>query len=279
MNTDLKALMEWGAENGQHKGTLDRIVVDDRTGAVVLFDRSRRRLLGAKEIEESSVTSRIPFRGYEALTVESLVTMTRELAARVGSTKAAAFVSTQRITVALDEADRRDRVTMSLALSKTWDRIRLAKANPEDGDIDHDEMKQVELRAMLRREMDATYSPPDITRLISSVKFESKTDGATSVDTGKHAISRSIMAEMTGADALPDDVVVSAAVWDNVAIDGIPIIEDVRFGLDANPGNQTFRFRPNAGAVELAEQRAMERLVDVLRRELKGVASVYAASC
>lgn len=232
----------------------------DRNDTILYFDRQSRQIV--REVA--------PFRPrrYECNTLESFAQMAKDLP---GQNKIV-LVNVDGATLLLDENSRRDVVSYGLRRSKTWDRLSTLGSQPP--------MSQLEIRALLRTGLDAQYGPADPVSVVSKVKFSSSTDGEASADVGKYAVSRKTAAELTGATDLPDTVMITANIWDNLHTRTSR--QSVECGFDADPVTQKFTITPKAGGVELAEIQAVEGLMDVLRELLKdqdgaAVASVYAA--
>lgn len=218
-------------------------------------------------------------RDYKAETFESFCSMVNEFAERETPTGTAAattsdgaspqeiaaaisppifiFVSSQQssIVALLDEGDRTERLTFPLTKTSTWKRLTQLRDETES-------LNQRDILDLLRRELDAVYTPGNLITILRSLKFEANSEGTSEIQVGKASIGKSVQAKLTGADALPEDVVVNAPIWDNVFVDSIPRTADVRCAFDANTEDQTFFIRPKAGQIEVHERAAMEWLVE-----------------
>lgn len=233
---------------------LQRIKIDDGRGSELFFDPVNREITDGEDIARLVYRS-VPARQYEAATFESLVGLTQSLR-HVERTLVLARLD--RIEVILQESgDRFDRIVFPLAVSKSWQKLRQSH-----------ELDQAGLRRLLRSEIDAQYDPPSIVSIISKVKFNSGSAGEATVETGKYALSKSLSAEITGTEALPEQVGARTSLWDNLRIDGVPYQARVTLHLDADPATREFTLEPFAGSVEAAEAEALEWLVERLRKAL-----------
>lgn len=269
------------------------IIWDSRSGSVV-----KREV-----VDQASILEPAPARGYAAHTLDSLVRLVLEFASRAkvraqsrllppittdtpagtllavdklaevpeGSGQIFIFASMDCVRVVLDEAQRREVLTFALRTSETWLLLKTLKSSAS--------MKQGAIIDLLRRRLDCTYIPHDIIQRLRRIKFKEDTAGESSLSVGNATVRASVVAEVVGADTLPETVEASAMVWDNLTIDGTPETATVKLAFDTELSKQEFFLRPVAGSIEECERKALERLVAALQKltsEAGGLVKVFA---
>lgn len=266
-------VLQYGERVGKAAAPLTVVPCPDAVDAVRLFDPVTRQFAdGGVPVHKIE-----PARGYTARTVTALVDLAVTLAV-VAPTKysidrlATVHVSRDLVRVWLNETLRRDRVDLPLAVTETWQILaggsfKIASGEERElGDV----LTQRELRTLLKTQLDAEYVPDDIVARITNVKIDTAAASDATIDHGKFALSRSTVAKVSNIEAIPDEITVIAALWDNVLDDkGQPVTYGVRCTLDIDPMSGSFVLRPKAGQIERAEQRAMADLVERLRGDIE----------
>ncbi len=99
------------------------------------------------------------------------------------------------------------------------------------------------------------------------MRFKSNSEGDAVVQPGKESLSKSVLAELTGAVDLPEEVTILMEVWDNVWDEsGGPFKASVVCVLDPEPATGKFYLRPKAGQIAAARANALAGLVEFLRK-------------
>ena len=270
-------VLKYGENVGKAATALQLVPCADQVDAHRLFDPVKR------EFTDNGVVVRKiePARSYTARTVAALVDLAVTLAPDVpvqwpGQRLATVHVSRDLVRVWLNETLRRDRIDLPLAVTDTWQILAGGPFKIAGGEQRQlgDVLTQRDLRTLLKTQLDAEYVPDDIVSRITNVKIDTAAASDATIDHGKFALSRSTVAKVSNIDAIPDEITVIAALWDNVLDDkGQPVTYAVRCTLDvdpmAGPGGGSFVLRPKAGQIERAEQRAMAGLVERLRGDIE----------
>ena len=269
---DLKAFSEQQQSLGARAASLSpRVVRVPGKDDAHLVVNSSGELIPSKLLADSLFFPPAGPRKYSTLTLASFVAIVNEFATRnAAPDKVFVFASMSQVVAVLSEADRRETVTFPLATTSSWQVMRSMRGSSA--------MTQAAFIDMLRRGLDATYTPPDLLSLVRIVKFKQNESGESNIQTGKASIGRSVQSELTGAGALPEDVRVNVPVWDNVMHDDILRNVDVICALDIDLEQQRFYLRPKAGQIESHERDALDWLVGLIAEQVSESVSVYAGS-
>jgi hypothetical protein len=261
-------VLKWAESKGANLG-LTVSDVDKANGTKIVYDRAAGRALTSEEVEGLVVSPLEPPVRLVALTVDALCAMLDRICGGGDSPyKPIVLVSLGAIEAYRDEEAIAygDAVRMDLAISQTWHRVRALRQSQRTG--------QRELRTLLKTDMQARYEPANLVELISDLKSVSNTTGTSKISQGASKVDVDIVAEVTGTDKLPEDVVIDAAVWDNVLIDEVPHMQRVGATLDVDAlADKPLLLRAKAGQVERAEAEAVGWLAGVVRRTLKEIAA------
>lgn len=210
-------------------------------------------------IDPAMVKTALPAIGprqYRALTLESFCNLVP--AVTVDGTRCFVFVSMSKVVALVNEEDRRERITLDLAVTPTWETLRNLRGA----------LTQAQAIDLLRRQLDATYQPHNIIATLRSVKFKESSDGQSNIGVGKAVVSKSIQAELTGASDIPEDMTITAPIWSNVFVDDAPRTAPVLCCVDVDLAEQKFLIRPKAGQIEAHERDAQEWLVTQIARSI-----------
>lgn len=159
-----------------------------------------------------------------------------------------------------DRGTRRDRVALTLDPSGPLQRL---YEWDENGGAN---VGQVELYQLIRTTFAGCLDAhPDLRKQVGKVDIKKAQQAAGTVDVGKASLSRSMIAEASGADKLPDVLVFDVPVFDTPKL---PIRAKVRVAFDLDPQTERFRLVPLPGEVEAAfvagEDYTQARLHDAL---------------
>jgi len=156
------------------------------------------------------------------------------------------------VELVLDDADRRDMVTLPLSYSSPFVRITgLARQSKP--------MPQAELIRLLR--VDLNVAPLAIAPWRRLNWSQNKT-AIGQVDHGTDRLGNDIQSKVTGTADLPDELVVSVPVYRNP---GLRMEQPIRLAIELNTMEETIRVTPLPMEIELAadavQQHIRERLV------------------
>lgn len=142
-------------------------------------------------------------------------------------TNAATFYTETRILAVYDRDDRRDSVAVNLKPSPQYVWLRDAKSVMSQSDIVRT------LRITFRGNLG---DGSDLVTILRKLKFKADGTAEGDVQHGRESIGRSIVNEVTGLNALPEEIAFSVPVFDNH-----PFRARIECALEINPADQTFR--------------------------------------
>lgn len=168
--------------------------------------------------------------------------------------------SRNAVVLLVDDADRRDRVTLQIRWSKQIKKlIDLEQHQPL--------MDQRSFLFMLRTVFTPSAFPtaPKLIASIEAVKFEAGAKVESVIQRGKSSVGKELSAAATFLDAVPEQVDVSVPVYENA---GLQYAVNVRCALELYPAEQRFQLFPTPGAVEEAFGQSEAMVLDRLRNKL-----------
>lgn len=125
-------------------------------------------------------------------------------------------------------------------------------------------LTQAELVILLRT-LFAGCAPDDVLAAVRGLKVDKRTEVNQQIAQGKVSLGRSLVAEMTGAAALPERITFSVPVFAEAAVG---VCSTVRVELDPDPQNERFHLYVLPGDIESAYADAEEALALRLARLL-----------
>jgi len=162
--------------------------------------------------------------------------------------------------VILDDKSRRDRSTLSFGKSSQFKLLETLRKNPQG-------MQQRNFIRMLRIDLDGCLGAAgNFLSLVRQLKFTAGQDATGTIQHGKESISRSTIAELVGADSIPEEVVLTVRVYD------LPFepVRSVRCAVEIDVNSATFVLTPFPGQLEDAENAAIGAIREHLTVELDG---------
>lgn len=159
----------------------------------------------------------------------------------------------------VDDATRRDRVTLPLAFSPQL--MALAELTVEG----KNKLDQAALAKLLRVSLAGCWSQtqPNLAKNISKLKLKRTEDGYSEVTQGKASLGKSLLAEMSGVDPIPEEVTFTVPVFL-----GNPWTATVACDLQVIAEEGKFALTPLAGAIESAIRLGENDLAVDIRAEM-----------
>lgn len=108
---------------------------------------------------------------------------------------------------------------------------------------------------------DSAIEPADLDLLISNLKFRTEDEMSRTVGKNADAMGKSIRAEVTGADAVPDLVAFNFVPWPAIEEDFQSEVT-VPCQLYIDPSERSITLKPLAGAIDAAKTEAVAHLAD-----------------
>ena len=201
------------------------------------------------------VTALPPYRNHQARDLESLVACTKRLAPEGSATSASIWCSRQGVTALFDDGERRDRMTLPLALSP-----QLKTLLKWSGDAPTF-LEQAALVRVLRNTFRRSVQGTGLVEVFRRLKIRSSAEGEAVVEHGRASVGKSIEASVQGVAALPEEIVLSEAAFDGGALG---IVAQVRCTVEIEVRTAQVAIYPLAGAVEESLLAAEARLRELV---------------
>lgn len=171
------------------------------------------------------------------------------------------FYDEQKITFVFDLDDRRNLATTTLVPTPQY--IWLAQKSGQT-------MTQKDfvrlLRINFRSATDGT-----LLGLVRNLKFSSNADAAGSIQQGRESMGRSIVNEVRGESAIPEEVALTIPIFENH-----PFMASVNCAVEVITAEQTFKLTPFPLSLKIAMDSALADIAELLSAE--GLPPLYRGS-
>lgn len=199
-------------------------------------------------------------RGHKVDSVDDLIA-----AATKWNSQPVVWISGESVVLLPDDTDRRDRVTLPLVKSHQFTRLIQLSAKPE--------LSQTDLIRLLRIDLAGAAGRAELLGTVRSIKWRTAAAGNANIQHGNESMGKSIEAEVSGAGAIPEQVLVNGPVYRNYGE------RDESFGvmcdLEIVPADQVFRFKPLPDEIERVTEAALEGIRERIATNLQGVSIFY----
>lgn len=200
-------------------------------------------------------------RQHKVYDVPSLVAFAEQMKAAKDDEAGACVLWYSRTGAVLivDDTTRRDRVTLPLSASP---QLTALAALEGDG---NGKLDQTALVKLLRVSLAGCWnlSQPNLAKNISKLKFKRTEDGYSEVTQGKASLGKSLLAEMSGVDPIPEEVTFAVPVFS-----GHPWTATVACDLQVIADEGKFALTPLAGEIEKAVRLGESRLARDITAEM-----------
>lgn len=157
-----------------------------------------------------------------------------------GETGNVIWISADKVVLVIDDADRRETVTLPLVESYVFRRIKQLASNPV--------LDQTALVRLLRVELRGLVNAAAILTAVRKIKFRQSQAGHSDIQHGNESLGRTIEAEVTGAESIPDSLIVETNLFSNPGLDEMKSV--IGLDLEIDVKNQKFLLRPIPDEVE-----------------------------
>lgn len=194
-----------------------------------------------------------PTRDHRAFDLETLAAWVE-----AGSGSSVTWYCREGVVVLLDDDSRRDRLRLNLTRSQQVQQVvNLAQNKPW--------LKQKDFINLLRVSLHGCLSKAGaLLSMARQVKFRQLAQAEQAIHLGKASLGKRIESELHGAEAFPEQVVLSVPLWENLPLPP----QDVLCALDIDSATESFQIIPLPGEVEAAlragEVSLRERLAELL---------------
>jgi hypothetical protein len=150
------------------------------------------------------------------------------------------WINGKSVVLVIDDADRRAKVTMPLVESAVFQRIKKLAQQPC--------VDQPTLIRLLRVELRHVIRAAELLTAVRKIKFRSAQSGHSDIQHGNESLGNQIEAEVTGADAIPDSLVVETNLFSNPGLDENKT--GIGLDLEIDVKQQKFLLRPIPDEIE-----------------------------
>jgi hypothetical protein len=175
------------------------------------------------------------------------------------------YLSMTQAVALYDKDDRRDRAFSDLELHPQWKLILDLDKSPRSLD-------QRAFVRMLRVQFDGCFPDSRLIDLLRNLNWESGDKGNSVVGHGNVGISKSVMAQVTGQAAIPEEVTLFMPIWTGIGY--ISPRMSVRCAIEITPETKCFALIPYPGEVTKAESSAMAELTEMLAGDIEAFADI-----
>lgn len=236
----LKELFDAIGEQAVNASVADKVHEDNRAITYLLGDK---QVVVAKPPQT---------REHKVSTLDDIIQACNLYAGKIGTL----WHNDSQIVLLIDDADRRDRVAMSLVKSEQFMEISKPRA-----------MNQADFSRWLRYRL-ADCVPTTLVGAISKINFASAGTQSGEASLGRERGTREFMVEIVQDNKPPEIVDVAVSVYANA---GLRQRRMIRCGLDFTmpPANVEFRFATLPDELEVAIQNAQAELHQLLVKAVK----------
>ncbi len=196
-------------------------------------------------------------RAHKTLDIASLVRFGAAL--DTGESSPVLWYSRVGLVLIVDDATRRDRVSMSLEFSPQMLLLQSLERETKW-------YTQAQFLSLLRVKLGACLiNHPALIPSLRKIKFRTSSEGGSEIVQAKASVGKSLSAELSGAEPIPEEVTLSVSIFN-----GRAEYSEIVCSLDVDPEKVTFSLTPLAGAVEDAIREGESQLRNVIASEMDG---------
>jgi hypothetical protein len=198
-----------------------------------------------------------PWRKHSAFDLETIAAF----ADRFKTDGPAIWVNRNGVVCLVNDSDRRERVEMKLSFSKQIQQLQTLEAKQMLDQRGLIFMLRTVFRGCLGR-------APELIDVLRQVRFTVGSEGEQNIGKGKSSMGKTVRAEMTGVQNIPEYVTVSVPIFDNGSL--VMFTADVECVLEVLEQTQNFQFFPVPGRIEVAINQAETQLGETVVSLLEG---------
>lgn len=228
-----------------------KVVIDDTKTIVVVNGQTQ------------SYTTPPPRRQHSAEDLSAIVAFAMPV--KESPRQASVWYNASAVTCLIDDADRRDAITLKLKLSPQFQKIR-------EWENQSKPMKQADAVLLLRTMFRDCMGPAgNLISLLKNLKFTNNASGEATISQGKASYSSRIDQELTGAGSIPEDFQMDMPVFAS----GFLSIVRMDLAISIDCPTQTFTLIPLPGGCQRAINAAEMELGASLAASLGDGAKLY----
>lgn len=175
------------------------------------------------------------------------------------------WIGADAVRLVIDDADRRDVVTLPLSKSPQFKTMEQLATTPQ--------LDQQALIRRLRIDLPGVERRNELLGTVRKLKFRQSTSGEEDIQHGKESLGRAIEAQVTGSGDIPETIVVRGPVYCNPG----EREKSYAVGLDLEimPADQKFRLRPLPDELDRAVRDALQGIREHLNEELPDGTAIF----
>lgn len=164
------------------------------------------------------------------------------------------------VTLLIDDDTRRDRVHLPFEFSPQMTLLQAMEKSQQWSN-------QATFLSLLRVKLAGSMGHhPSLIPSLRKIKFKQTAEGGSEIVQAKASVGKSISAELSGAEPLPDELTLCLPVFN-----GRQERATILCSLDIDPEKQLFSLTPMAGEIEEAVRQAEAKVREVIAQEMEVV--------
>lgn len=175
------------------------------------------------------------------------------------------WIGADAVRLVLNDADRRDVVTLPLVKSPQFTTLEKLAATPQ--------LDQQQVIRLLRVNLPGIERRLELLSIIRKIKFRQSTSGEDDIQHGKESLGRAIEAQVTGSGDIPETVIVTGPIYCNPG----EREQSYAVGLDLEilPTEQKFRLCPLPDELDRATRDALQSIRERLNEALPDGTAIF----
>lgn len=191
-------------------------------------------------------------RSHNVATVDDLITAVGKWDANP-----VVWIGRDSIVLVIDDDERRDRVTLALERSQVFTAATSLKSP----------FSQVDMIRLLRTTFRNAINCRDVLANIRNLKFRNLSEGSVSIQHGNESLGRQINNEVSGADKVPESIVLPLNVYANRG--ETDVIVNIEFDIEIDAEKGLFHVKPMPDAIDSAVSEAIQSIRDRIESAVK----------
>lgn len=179
---------------------------------------------------------------------------------RWGTERTVIWLGEKAVVVHVDDATRRDRATLPLRFTSTFETIRKLSTSGQSK-----KLLQPDFVRLLRIDLAGTHlSHPNLIQKFRNVRASANTATSGQIEHGSEAFSREATAKVTGADLLPEQVTLNTAVY----LASLTHTVDITCEIEIDASAPAFAMTPTGDQIEKAIADTLAAFADEMQERL-----------
>jgi len=203
-----------------------------------------------------------PLRSHAVSSVDDLIT-----AANKWNTAPVIWINDQTIVLVIDDADRRETVSLTLIYSAVFQAVAKLETNSW--------LDQPTLIRLLRRELRGANGAAALLASVRKISFKQHASGHANIQHGSESMGQSVENEVTGAGDLAESLTIPVNVFANPGEDAKDKAVVIGLDIDVDAKQQKFRLQPLPDEINLAKTTALAGIRTTIAKALPKVTVLF----